>query len=407
MKRFYLSLTALLGLAALLSARPARVERIVAPAEPVPADFFGMHIHRAASTTPWPSVPIPAWRLWDAHVAWIDLEPNKGRWNFATLDRYLALAQEHKTRVIVPLALSPRWATARPEEKSVYGPGYAAEPREMDDWRTYVTTVVTHCKGRVWAFEVWNEPNAKGFWTGTTQQMVALTREAREIVHHIDPHALVVSPSATLGPGVQWLTQFLSEGGGQYVDVIGFHFYVAPQNPEAMVPLINQVKKVMADAGVGEKPLWNTEAGWPAPKPFPSEDVAAGYVARSFIVNWAAGVKAFDWYAWDNHGWVAIESTEADSKTLRPAGRAFGVIQNWMVGKELKECDEDAARTWTCELTQSGNPQWIVWNESATPVTFAVPAAWHIHTMAPLLGERQSLRGPKIEIGQVPVLLTD
>jgi hypothetical protein len=46
--------------------------RIVTPSQPIPLSYFGMHIqHTAISVdtaplTPWPSVPVPDWRLWDA-----------------------------------------------------------------------------------------------------------------------------------------------------------------------------------------------------------------------------------------------------------------------------------------------------------------------------------------------------
>ena len=79
----------------------------------------------------------------------------------------------------------------------------------------------------------------------------------------------------------------MSHGGGQYVDVIGYHFYDAPHPPEDMVPLIQKVEQLMAENGAGNKPLWNTETGWPYPKPFPSDDLAAAYLARAYILNWA------------------------------------------------------------------------------------------------------------------------
>jgi Glycosyl hydrolases family 39 len=378
---------------------------LAGPQNPVPADYFGMHFHRLGGATPWPSVPVATWRLWDAHTAWPDLEPRKGQWHFQTLDAYLAIVAAHHADVLLPLALSPQWASARPSERSTYGPGQAAEPEHIDDWNRYVATVAAHCKGRVHAYEIWNEPNFKSFWTGDVSQMVALTREASETIRRIDPQALIVSPSATTAAGVQWLGQFLAAGGGRYVDVIGFHFYVAPQPPEAMVPLIHQVQATMRDNGLADKPLWDTEANWPQPKPFPSEDLGAAYLARAYILNWAAGVKRLYWYAWDNHGWVAIETTRADNQTLTPAGRAYGIIQAWLVGQRLDSCDEDASQFWTCRLENGGVPEWIVWNPGGEQ-PFSVPASWGIKTVTPLLEASHALPGPSIEAGPVPELLT-
>ena len=173
---------------------------LVPPSELIPASLFGMHIHNAGGTTAWPSVPIAGWRLWDARVSWPQIEPKEDQWRFEALDGYLSLAKEHNTDVLLPLGLSPQWASARPLEKSTYQPGYAAEPKDTEFWRDYVTRVATHCKGRIHTYEIWNEPNFKPFWTGDTDQMVNLTREASQIIHRIDPEASVVSPSATTTP---------------------------------------------------------------------------------------------------------------------------------------------------------------------------------------------------------------
>ncbi|MBD2101106.1 beta-galactosidase [Leptolyngbya sp. FACHB-261] len=73
----------------------------------IPSDLFGMHIHEAAGVTPWPTVPFASWRLHDAYVGWSYLEPEKGRWDFSKLDRYVALAQEHQVEILLPLQFPP------------------------------------------------------------------------------------------------------------------------------------------------------------------------------------------------------------------------------------------------------------------------------------------------------------
>ena len=61
--------------------------------------------------------------------------------------------------------------------------------------------------------------------------------------------------------------------------MIGYHFYVYPDYPEAMLPLIARVKQAMKDNGVVTSPL-GYRIGWAKPKPFPSRDLAAAYLAR-------------------------------------------------------------------------------------------------------------------------------
>jgi len=90
------------------------------PAGAIPATYFGLHIHRATTTTPWPVIPFGAWRLWDAGVSWSDLEPRNSNWDFRLLDQYVTLAQKHNVDLLLPLGFTPTWASARPNEISSY-----------------------------------------------------------------------------------------------------------------------------------------------------------------------------------------------------------------------------------------------------------------------------------------------
>lgn len=371
------------------------------PTATIPDTYFGFHIHHLddPTATPWPTMPVPAWRLWDAAVDWQSLEPNKGQWQFERLDHYVALAKQHDTNILLPFGRGPRWALARPQE-------YGSEPRNLDDWRTYVRTVVTRYKGRIQAYEIWNEPNLKDFWTGTTDQMLTLTKEASQIIHSVDPHAIVVSPSATADFGLPWLAEFLKKGGGQYVDVIGYHFYVNPQTklPEDMVPLIQSVRRTISENNLGNIPLWNTESNWLTPARFDSDEIAAGFLARAFILAWAAGVQRFYWYAWDNQ-YVAIITYKEASRTITPAGRAYKVMEQWLIGTRMDGCTENAEHSWTCQLNRAGKKEWIVWNSQGNH-KFDVPGAWHVRSVTPLLKDRSSLNGASIDIGPAPALLT-
>jgi hypothetical protein len=380
--------------------------------QPVPSSFFGMHIHnlvapsRTGLYTPWPNVSVPAWRLWDSQVAWPDIEPSKGQWRFDLLDKYLTLAEAHHTQVLLPLAVTPHWASGQPDVKSGWQqPGLTAEPKELEDWRVYVRQVATHCKGRVHAYEIWNEPNLKQYWIGTTEQLVALTSEAHDVIKEIDPTALIVSPSATTSSGVGWLAEFLAKGGSRYIDVIGYHFYVSSQQPEYMLGLIQRVKQTMSNNGAADKPLWCTEVGWSEPKPFPSDDLAAAYLARVYILSWASGVERLFWYAWDNHTGISLETTTQDNRTPKPAGLAYGIIQQWLSGAKMDWCERAGDDTWSCQLDRNGTPQWIVWNQSKA-TAFKVPPSWHVIGATQLIGQFQPLRGATIGITPTPQLLT-
>lgn len=374
------------------------------PAQPVDSAFFGMHIHHAAEGTEWPAVPFADWRLWDAGVAWPQLEPERETWNFTLLDRYTQLAREHHVEILLTLGLTPAWASSRPREASAYQPGNAAEPQNIADWEAYVRIVATRYKGVIHTYEIWNEPNEKGTFTGSAKTMVELSRAAYRALKSVDPTITVVSPSATAAPGVSWLADFLRHGGCPYSDVIGYHFYVTPEPPEKMVSLIQRVQAALRKQGCNNQPLWNTESGWAKPKHFASDEEAAGYLMRSCLFNWLLGVKRFYWYAWDNHNWSTLDLTSPSDNKMTRAGAAYGVVHAWMLGAVLRSCNRERSGVWTCQLDRDGAISRIMWSEGGTNA-FTLPAPWGVRRVTTWTGE---VSGPSTElrIGQAPLLIS-
>lgn len=341
--------------------------QINGPTMAVPACYFGMHIR-----TPWPEVPFATWRLWDTATTWAELEPKKGEWYFQTLDGLVALAEQHHVEVLLCLGQSPMWASSDPAAPPADRQGQIAPPKDLEDWRNYVRTVVRRYRGRIHAYEIWNEPNLDLFYSGDVHTMVELTREAAEIIRANDPEALVVSPPATEMEGVQWLRQFFAEGGAQYVDVVGYHFYVSPNEPEQIPVLTQKVQAAMAAYHV-QLPLWNTETGWSKPKYFANDYEASAYVARSLLLSWTAGIARFYWYAWDNHGWVTLELTEPTTLRGNANASAFQTMENWMLNKRVESCAAGADDTWACRLTGGPSAAYIFWNPRHA-AKFTIPA---------------------------------
>jgi hypothetical protein len=149
--------------------------------------------------------------------------------------------------------------------------------------------------------------------------------------------------------------------------------------------------------------LWNTETGWFPPAKIESEELGAAFLARAFILSWAAGVERFYWYAWDNDS-AAVVTYKEKERVITPAGRAYQIMQQWLVGAQMAGCTQTLDSTWTCQLNRPGKKEWILWNPQ-WKVKFNVPKPWQIATTAPLLGDLETLKGSSIEIGPVPVLL--
>ena len=383
------------------------------PATIIPPSFFGMHVHHVVwqpphvkQLTPWPRVPFSQLRLWVSAIAWPSLEPEPGKWNFQILDKYIDIAAKHNVEPLLTLGQSPPWASARPSDRSPYRPGWPAEPKNIEDWRNYVRTVATRYKGKIPYYEIWNEPNLKHYFSGTGKTMLNLSKEAYQILKEVDPNIKVVSPSmTTVEDGLVWLEEFLRDGGKNYIDVIGYHFYVPNEPPEKMLSEIMQVKKIMTKYGVEKIPLWNTEAGWLGKEPFEDEHKGPAYVARAYILNWLAGVERFYWYSWDSPVGLQLNMTAEDAKTLTPAGIAYGQIQKWLVGAKMESCNSNWRKIWMCQLTRDNNYQgYVIWYPEGK-LDFQIPQEWGIKQVSNLAGDSYKLSGLKLEIGSLPLLL--
>lgn len=353
-----------LMLSALLAVRgdqpSTHTRSLEGPSAAVPSVYFGMHVHNLLESTPWPSVPLGAIRLWDTGTTWKELEPQKNDWRFDELDRLVNLATDHHARVLLCFGKTPDWASsvhaAHADDQSVE----TAPPANMEDWRHFVEKLASRFKGRIEAYEVWNEPNWPNFYTGDVQTMVEMTRIASETIHAIDPTALVVSPSASGLDGLPWLESFLEQGGGRYVDVIGYHFYVTPDAPEVIPSWATEVRSRMGRNHVS-LPIWNTETGWSKPKTFSSTDEASAYVARSLLLAWAAGISRFYWYAWDDHDWCTLLLT-SDDELGNINAIAYENVEGWMAGRRITACESDIYGTRTCRVTGGEGDMYIFWN---------------------------------------------
>lgn len=381
---------------------------LTAPAQPIPASLFGMHIHRAVPNQTWPAIPFTAWRLHDVDgLFWHQVEPAQDQWDFTAFDAAVALAQQQKVELLYVLGQTPAWAAAQPSAPSAYGiPGTSSAPAMVDDWRDYVRTVATRYKGKIKHYELWNEANLTDYYSGDMATLVQMAQEAYTILKAIDPTIVVVSPSFSSDP--TWLTPYFTAGGGAYADVIAAHYYLpAAAAPEAMLPRIRQTQDIMAAHAQDHKPLWNTETGFGSFR----EGVtiqgkhALGYVARAYLVQWLAGVERFYWYAWDNKNFVGLHLTQADEKTPTAAAWAYAKIQTWLIGAQLQECRIDRSQTWRCSLmTAAGKAALIIWNPEKS-VAYSLPT--NVNTIYTLDDVPPKKRGNnRIEVSVMPIYIT-
>ncbi len=408
----------------ILTQSNASSEQLLIPKQiPIPKEYFGLHIHRASSKE-WPDTNFGSWRLLDAGVSWMNIQPVNNKWDFSKLDNYAHLAKNKHIDLLLPLAYPATWAASKPEEKGPYGSGSASPPKNMDIWQTFITKIAERYDNKVWGtirnYEIWNEANEPGFFTGTQEELLKLAEVAYTTIKKVNTENKLLSPSAVGGYGAfDWLDAYLALGGGKYADVMAFHFYVPTEPPEAMVTKISHVKAVLKKHQQAEKPLWNTETGWWIQYTDGtvanntsvdntwlnlSPNEGAAFVSRALILGWAAGVERFYWYAWDNQNMGLIEPT---SHSLKPSGVAFKTTETWLTGNVLSECKEDNENLWVCNLiTNNKTTAKIVWTTHGDR-SYSIPSDWKNNSIIinHLDGTTESLTTNKLSINKMPVLI--
>lgn len=135
------------------------------------------------------------YRLWDMKVAWRDVNPAPGVFDWSILDQRIAQVESWGGKPIMVLGLTPQWAAADPNAGDPrWGAGTASPPADLETWRAYVRALVQRYGSRIGAYEIWNEANLQTFWTGTPSQMADMVRVATE---EIGASSLSLAPSVT------------------------------------------------------------------------------------------------------------------------------------------------------------------------------------------------------------------
>ncbi len=244
---------------------------------------------------------------------WKDIE-QQGRDNFqdrkfgfSTWDKYddiVQQAEQHGIRLIVRLSTTPAWA-----HPNVPGDDLTP-PDDFEEFGRFAATVATRYRGRVAAYQVWNEPNLDREWGNrppNAPEYVRLLRIASARIKQADPQAIVVS--AALAPTIEqseramsdlvFLQQMYDAGALNSFDVMGVQAYGLRHGPDDLrlefgdvnFSRTLRIREIMVRNGDAATPLWASEVGWnaaPTDLPHPndygrvSERLQASYTVRAF-----------------------------------------------------------------------------------------------------------------------------
>src|SRR5204862_6954605 len=120
------------------------------------------------------------------------------QYDFGQLDALLGQASRVNADVEFTFGHTPAWAvdgsypqsSAADQCSSTSTANQWDPPVNESDWTKFVTAVVTHAKGKIHAYELWNEADSTYYWSGSMAQLVRMSVDAAAIIHRIDPSAL-------------------------------------------------------------------------------------------------------------------------------------------------------------------------------------------------------------------------
>ena len=264
------------------------------------------------------------WRCLRIDFTWSRIQPAPppAPFDFSRYDELVDQAAAHGIRLTAILDYSVDWAAAAaPPGDDRYPPDDPAT------FATFAAEAATRYRGRVEAWEVWNEPNnsLSGFWKPVpdTAAYARLAKAAAAAITRADRKATIVTGG--LAPTFDLLVYqrdfgFFTEASKadrrwfKRFDAAALHPYsylqAAPPEQENL-PLgpsvphqIRDFRDRLTESHATRLPLWVTELGWhtapdsgfPGFPPGVSEEDQARFLVRGTLLALAQGVERVCWY---------------------------------------------------------------------------------------------------------------
>ncbi len=217
----------------------------------------------------------------------------KGEYAWDEIDRIVDSCQAEGIHLLVSVVKAPAWARGPNADYSVEGP-----PKNLQDYADFVAAMAARYKGRIWAYEIWNEQNLHYEWGNeplSASRYVEMLKLAYQAIKAQDPQAYVISGALTptgYNDGViaiddlLYVEQMYQAGLKNYCDGVGVHpsGYNLPPDADWQTytdgsagfngPFTNRhrswsfrgtmesYRNVMVAYGDSGKRLWPTEFGW-------------------------------------------------------------------------------------------------------------------------------------------------
>lgn len=193
-------------------------------------------------------------------LSWAQTEAERGDYDWEVWDALFDLAPQYGLTLLPYFCYTPEWASS-----SNASDFWRAPPRDLKDFSDFVATAVERYKGKAHSWEIWNEPDNKAFWTGSSKQFIELAKAGAQSVRRVDSSAKIVLGGLSRGPYSSFLKKLLNAKPmiGLY-DVINIHGYHETWEPELTEDYIAKFAEVseLATAANVKADIWLAEFGY-------------------------------------------------------------------------------------------------------------------------------------------------
>ncbi len=277
---------------------------------------------------------------------WSTVQKGPDTWDFSEFDSYLDAAEQHGIKVVALLVFDNN--AVETDEIGANRRNYIA-PRDVPLFLEYIRRTVTRYRERVYAWELWNEPDLTRFWDGPRGEIYELIRKSAQTVRETHPGALLLGPAMAGALGVYsapHIEGLHAAGALQQVGHPTMHAYVS--EPRSYYNEFFRVRNAAAKYG-HPGTLWITELGDPDGGVYPwrgSREHLAVHAIKAYTIATRVGIETLLWYCyrdakpesqqekpWDSEGFFGLVHQDGSWK---PVGGAYSLFARHCSHSEIR-----------------------------------------------------------------------
>lgn len=370
----------------------------------LPPDLFGVYAAQRGATVGGGAALSAAGAKWiTLHLYWSQIETSPGVYNWSFYDQLFADAVSHGFQVMVSVEKNPDWAAEtscgpiRSEHLPTFAnfltatvQRYSVSPYNILHWALYNEPDNSDAREADWLGGCWGDAGNPNRAPGASGYAYAeMLSYAYPAIKAGNPHAQVVLGALAydwfVGPekglfDPAFLDDVLAGGGGDYFDIINFHYYPAfdyrwnddtngfDRYNRGLAFKARWIQNEVKRATHEVKPIMCTEAGQSSTSPYgePREERQARFVVQVFARAMYAGLYPLLWFeGWDepwlvdHMGTMGLLTSDLEPK---PAYYVYQVMVRELSGaKFLRVRDDLFLRFEGYDFDVNGRRKTVLW----------------------------------------------